>query len=453
MMAFNPEFQRNVWLKLSPSRFAAMPVILGAVFYINYLVSGNTTAFLNSLRLTAFIALGLLLFLLGVKEVSDSISSEVNNKTWDSQRMTSIGPWEMALGKLFGSTIYTWYGSTFCIAAIIISSFYLPQKAANYKLLVNMLMAALMIHAASLSFILTGLRKNRHRQTIKSSSHIVLAFILLLLGYIIIPQFLHAMRLPQRGVIWYDYHFSLINFTFFSIFIFLCWSLIGLYRNMRLELQFYNGPWVWLLFLATLMFYCAGFVDKRILIVPQDRFAACLYLSYAIAIVLTYLMAFGESKNSVDFRLLLEKFKSRHWKEFQYNLPLWLVTMAVAVLLSIMTFIASLLIGKLNLIENEINYLFPLTVLLFLLRDMALLIFLNLKDNANRADMMAFIYLLILYVPAPIILSLSDLDVIIAVFLPVFSGTFLAVTLPVLLQCLILFYLVNKRWKTANLLG
>ena len=449
-MIRNPELLRNMWLELSPSRLVTMPLVIGAIFFINYLVANNIPDFLSILRGTAFIALGLLLFLLGIKEVSESIINEVNNRTWDSQRMTSIGPWEMALGKLFGSALYAWYGSLFCIAAIIISSVYLPDPIYNYKLLITILLSALMIQAASLCFILTGLRKNRARQQMKSSSYIVLAFILLIFFLAVIPQLISAFRISEIDINWYHLNFSPSNFILSSIIIFLGWSLIGLYRNMRLELQFYNGPWVWVLFLASLMLYANGFLVNENVVAPKNRFIASLYLSYAISLVLTYLTVLGESKYIVDFRLLLNKFKCRHWKEFQFSLPMWLITLAAAVLLCLATLIGSILTEVPDFNKIEIPTLFPLTVLFFLLRDVTLLIYVNLKESASRADVMAVVYLLVLYVLGPLILSFSGLDFLVSTFLPNFSGNFLTATLPVLLQCLFLFYLVKKRWKILN---
>ena len=93
--AFNPELQRYVWLELTPHRLVIIPLVLTAVFYLNYLINSNFLGFVESLRITAMVAFCILVLIWGGKLVTESIISEVNEKTWDCQRMNASGPLSM----------------------------------------------------------------------------------------------------------------------------------------------------------------------------------------------------------------------------------------------------------------------------------------------------------------------------------------------------------------------
>ena len=55
----------------------------------------------------------------GSKMAADGIGDEARNRTWDAQRLTSIGPWQMTCGKLAGATAFAWYGGGLCLLVFI----------------------------------------------------------------------------------------------------------------------------------------------------------------------------------------------------------------------------------------------------------------------------------------------------------------------------------------------
>ncbi len=118
-MSINPEFRRNLWLELTPSRLVGMPVILGTLLYLAYLLDNEQYA--ESVANTALILFGLLAVLWGTRLASEALITEIRDHTWDSQRMSVIGPWSMTWGKLLGSTIYPWYGALLCLLVYITS--------------------------------------------------------------------------------------------------------------------------------------------------------------------------------------------------------------------------------------------------------------------------------------------------------------------------------------------
>src|SRR5262249_49910404 len=96
----NPELQRNLWLEASPFR---LTLIAGLVLLALAAVSVAP----RGLGSTSGVALGLYWFfavLWGTRSAALSVVAEIRERTWDSQKLSSIGPWEMVWGKLFGAT-------------------------------------------------------------------------------------------------------------------------------------------------------------------------------------------------------------------------------------------------------------------------------------------------------------------------------------------------------------
>jgi hypothetical protein len=135
----NPEFQRNLILELSIHRLIAMPVILLLVFVATGALAGEDAA--------TYVATGvlwLLLVLWGGRLAAETVLGEVAGRTWDAQRMSSIGPWTMSWGKLFGSTVFVWYGALWCVPAY----FWSGQK--SFADLVETALLGLFTHAIAL---------------------------------------------------------------------------------------------------------------------------------------------------------------------------------------------------------------------------------------------------------------------------------------------------------------
>ncbi len=100
----NPEFVRNLWLEAAPFRLALIAGVLLLVFAAlsvsPFGQSGNAAAIAQLLYWFVTV-------LWGTRAAGLSVVGEIRERTWDSQKLSAIGPVEMVWGKLVGATIHT----------------------------------------------------------------------------------------------------------------------------------------------------------------------------------------------------------------------------------------------------------------------------------------------------------------------------------------------------------
>ncbi|HIA06489.1 MAG TPA: hypothetical protein EYN71_07290 [Flavobacteriales bacterium] len=448
----NPELKRNAWLEISIGRLVVMPIILSAVFLLAYVMSdsNSSTELAENLQGWSLTMFGLIVLVWGSKQASEAVLGEINDRTWDLQRLTLINPWVMSIGKLFGSTIYSWYGGGLCLLVYIWSSLLLPQLDTSLKGGLAVGMACIFVHATVISMSLTGARKNRSAGKVKSTFYFMIA---LLIGGYLFSVLVGIFEYKPDRMHWYNIEVVAKDFTVLSVFCFMCWAILGLYRNMRTELQYRNGPWVWYGFLTFIIAYSLGFVNQdttnSVSLITPLRY----YLALGITVALTYYMVFSESKYIVDFRQLLDYFKTSRYKLLLHSAPIWLLTMFFLIPLSF-TGVILYVSDPYFSIEGEMAITYPLTVLCFVVRDICFLIYINLAEKSKRADLATFVYLLLLYALIPSILSLMDANVVTLVFLPmpiadVTHGSLMGIV-PVVIQVALIGYLLSKRYKKRN---
>src|SRR5690606_10106396 len=62
---------------------------------------------------------------LGTYQASMAFREEIRNNTWDFQRMSSIGPWQLAGGKFLGVTSYAWYVGILLLVVVTVACMFL----------------------------------------------------------------------------------------------------------------------------------------------------------------------------------------------------------------------------------------------------------------------------------------------------------------------------------------
>ena len=436
-MNINPEFRRNLWLELTPYRLVGMPMILGALLFLAYLLDGRQYS--AGVARTALILFSLLAFLWGTRLASEALITEIREHTWDSQRMSVIGPWSMTWGKLLGSTIYPWYGALICLLVYLTSKPALGLSVIETAVL--MVGSGLLGQAIGLLSSLQAIRKSQRYGRFQTT-----AFLALGAGCAV--ALLNWPFSASSDVVWYGRAFPDDRFVLISLVVFLGWTVLAIYRLIRAELQLESLPWAWGLFTLFLMGYVAGFLGEGSWQVGQDLSLQRLLSAFLITLALAYAAAFSERKDPVALRRLLQYFGRREWLRTLQLFPLWLSTLPFILLTCAVLVAVEVSTGS----GASVNLAVPaVAMLLFLLRDFGLLLFLNLARSPKRADMLTMLFLILLYGVIPMILAALGFDRMTELFRPM-PGVLAEIILPAALcQAVVMLWLTVRRWRRNHL--
>jgi hypothetical protein len=407
----NPEFRRNLWLEFSPQRLMLMPAIILLALFAVGTVSGKDTP---SVILTASIlGFGVLTAFWGCLQACNALHHELSEGTWDGQRMSSLTSWQMTWGKLLGGPIYAWYGGGILLLVACLAFFlmmYYPDGGSGYpfgpmdffeflRAMLPLALIALLFQAASMMMLLLRWQ----RQPGKKPGRVGAIGLLLLFwiaggalfSFISTPSgfalFIRAQT--QGGFVWYGLMMETSkDFLLATLFALTVWAVIGLWQLMRRELQNRNRPWWWLAFLLFWIVWGAGFGGKKS---AADWVLFCCVC--AVPIWLSgYILLFSERKDLALWIRLVAAWKRRDSALLQHLLPNWPVSFAVALVLSLIAlFLSPLAYGDGSGLFRGVIFL--ISIVAFVLRDAAWILWLNLAPGARRADGAALVYLVVAY--------------------------------------------------------
>ena len=251
----NPELQRNLWLEASPFRLALIAGLLLLVFAAASVApSGMLTTHGAALGLYWFFAV-----LWGTRSAALSVVAEIRERTWDSQKLSSIGPWAMVWGKLFGATAANWFGALVCLPFILWPVW--QGDGVGAGLLYGVILLSLGVFAQAVALLSSLVLIHRQSGNWRLDTFLCqVAGVGAAFAYYSLWSSIRAFE--QSGtttLVWWGHDFTLGSFHLVSLLLFLGWALIGCWRAMRSELRFANGPYVWLAYLAYVAIYSAGF--------------------------------------------------------------------------------------------------------------------------------------------------------------------------------------------------
>ena len=418
----NPEFRRNLWLEMTPRRVVFMTVVLALIFFAAALSSGNDYR-------PAWVAELLFYFIVvfwGSRNAALSVVGEIRDRTWDSQRLSSLGAGTMTWGKLFGSTIYNWFGGAICLTVLLVSEFVHQGTATALIDLVYYLGIGVISQAAAL---LASLIFARRRQSyarlgafVYQIAGIVAAVCVYLVWNAADPGSSFGVgKKPAEIIIWWGETFDGRVFLLVSLAVFAAWTLVGCYRQMRLELKMRNGPFVWLGFLLFMGLYDAGF-DAWRSSGPEvaDWHGDALRLALAMSTfgVLTYVMVLLEPKEPVLYRWMGAQIRAGHPGPALFSLQAWQMSYLAAIAT------AAALFARLAQIEGHLG---PAPAVIgtaagFLTRDVSLFVLFQSLPGRRRGDFAAVVALVTLYALIPAILNGLGLSNALPFFYPKESG-------------------------------
>lgn len=306
----NPEFRRNLWLELTPRRVIFMVVILGLIFFATAVATGSDSSLFASLPSTARFLYYFIVVFWGARNAGLSVVGEIRDHTWDLQRLSSISAAQMTWGKLFGSTIYNWFGGAICLVVIAVQGFASQSPVSIISDLIYLVTAGVIAQSASLLASLIAIRRRQKHSGLE-------VFIYQIVGVVAAAGVFYiweaadpagAILLGRKAtdfIAWWGATMDARPFLLLSLAVFAAWILTGCYREMRRELKLRNGPLVWLGFLAFIGLYVAGFdawLSQGKDTAQWSIVALRLGLAATTYGVLTYLMVFLEPKDRVLYR-------------------------------------------------------------------------------------------------------------------------------------------------------
>jgi hypothetical protein len=424
-MILNSELRRNLWLEITQTRLIVMPMVLLSALFMAWLSDDHR--FGNAVQSTAMALFVAITYLWGMRQASESVVGEIRERTWDWQRMSAITPWSLTWGKYVGSTIFIWYGGLICLPFLALSW----QSASwmhTIEALGTLVLGALLTQGIGFLISLQMLIRDRALSRSESSGLVVLAF------FLIAP---FGSLLERKGtVVWYGSSFASLDFALLSLGTFLFWILAGAYCLVRTEFKMRTLPVAWVGFVLFLMVYVPGF--------DNEGYSSRLSIAGMIAVGLTYLMALLDKKDPVTLQRLLDRLRQANRRKAIESLPAW----GIALIFAVMTgFLLALSPGKLAASAGGVgSRALIVAVIAFLLRDLGILLYLNLAKKPQRADMFMLICLAVLYGLAPGILRAMGAKAGAALFWP-HAEYWGASLMASILGAVVAWQQVVKRWK------
>ncbi len=454
----NPELSRNIWQEFTLSRLIVMPIIL-AILFIAMLAIGGVYHL-------SIILFTILANIYGTKLATESIVSELNERTWDNQRLTLSSPLSMAIGKLFGSTAFAWYGALITLFVYFIAAISEDNFITSLRFGIWSLFFALFIQVSAMILATMGLRKNRTKHKISWFFYFLIAVAISWEVRAIVSAFyfsnMNESLLHIDTIYWYFIGFDAIDFAIGGTIIFVLWAIYGLKNLIRLEFNFRNKSTAWIAFLIFLTVFFLGFnfgikeMSNELLTISRNlpifSFNSVIipYIFFApVLISLNYYLIFSEKHSVIKYKKILQLYKEHNFKELSYITPLWLTTCIFVSIVTILMQIISLVYFSFAPDANGLAGLFlPISILLFLFRDFAIVLFFNFSGSIKRPEIGALITFFILNFVIPIIVAVTINPAAVSLF-TAFNKDFTFITMiSALLQASAAIILMNKTYKT-----
>ena len=406
----NPEFQRNLWLEASPRRLAWAGLVLALIYAGVSFVAlqgdrSGEVGVLPALATTGLVVLFASAVLWGVRLAGQAVSSEIGERTWEFQRLSAIRPWTMTWGKLFGATSLAWMVglSGLVLAAAGITDRQGPTAALQFT--VSAIATAVLLQAAGMGAQLIGVRKARAEgrlATLRSAAGgffsifflITAAWLVSRLAPLWVGASLDPMA-PEAQLSQVDWWGASVDerlFVTLSLVAFAAWTMAGVWRLMRLELQMRNAPWLWAGFLLFAAVWAAGLATGTRELHPAAlRWLAALGpLAAAV-----YASAFAEPADRVRLRRFAQAARRGQWSEAAVLTP----AVAPALVLATGAIVGLAITTGLMPMddEGEIAPVLALSLLAFMLRDLGVIAFFRFGPRPKRGDFGAIVALAVLY--------------------------------------------------------
>ena len=401
----NPELRRNAWIELSVHRLVLVPVVLFLVLALLGAQAKDPWALVSKSAGWIFI---LVVHFWGTRQAAEAVTEEVRDRTWDWQRLSSLTPWQMAWGKLFGATAFAWYAGAWCLVALAAAHAMSGAGPDFASIAVTLVASAVALHGAGLAGSLQAGRKD-------SRLGARMGVLMLIPVAIVFAGIVPAWGRIQGAYTWFGIAFDASRFIAASAVAFAAWGVLAVEREMSRELRVRRFPWTYPAFAAFLGAYAAGFV-------PSDAGGHAelfVWLTFLAALSLAYYGLFADLTTATTLRRLALRMRARDYGRALDEVPQWMVALAVA---GVFAAVASCLppLSDEPALRGVRGFMavFPLVSFLAGVRDAGVLVFLALASRPRRVEGTTLLYLVLLWWVVPGLLAVMGLDAAAALVLP-----------------------------------
>jgi len=392
----NPELRRYVWRHFSQLHLLLPPLLVLLYCLLwgsspsSRLFDGNTFVALFSIM-----AAGIALVLPGAGR---ALTDEMSQKTWDFQRMSSLSPLDMLIGKLLGSTLYGWY----VVGCIFVGFLILKGDLLRIDQLTTILTAAFALLCGSVASLTLGLFLSREKESQRIGNSTAIMGGALLGGYIF--SLLSAATSDMFGinlaasVKWYVLELTHFGALFALTVFYTGWLMVSGWYAMRRHLRYSTGINEWVLFLIMHSIVLAGFAVN----VPNLNSSVVLFIA-ATCFFVSILSLFMEGASSERYRRMIVLYNRGDLRSFMHAIPKWSIGFTYTLLL--LAFVSFLPaqsgsnlshnIPRFYAFEGSSSYLL-LNAILFILRDFVLY-HAFVMDRPGRKPFVTFMVMLWFY--------------------------------------------------------
>lgn len=387
-----PEFKRQLWLELSPIKLLIALAIIAAVYFLNE-KTGSSYSSTEDTSHTSIIGIVLISILYGSYKSANSFHDEIRNNTWDFQKTSPLSATQLTLGKIFGSTLFTWIIS----AAIYIAFFNAPLSPTAST--INLILC--IITAQATTFAITVYRESNKLDNTTGGT-----FLNTLIGaaFGINLLTISTVVLDKTSVnfTWYGITTSPDEFYRYLICYITAFALIAAIRNMRQQLQHEDAPYMWLAFLlsssAIILGLQSNFDDAPF----QLHLYGTLGIVYAMMGGATYFTIVTDAGNKSKLLFFIHAIKTSNTQKILTYFPKW----AISLTLTFATYAAILLIPTATNAEADVALKALISVsTLIIIRDCAVLLTIFTATNNKHSLFYVIGYILGIHVLLPLMFT------------------------------------------------
>lgn len=437
----NPELRRYAWLEMGPHRRIAAPAVLLLVFAL-FASGGEDGTWRERLYGPASVLTFVILFLWGTHQAAESVTEEVRERTWDLQRLSALGPWEMTVGKLLGAPMFAWYAGGMCLATMAFAAMALPARVSVGWTVLATVAGAVFVHATALAASLQAV----HREARASRRFGVALLLLPVLLLMWVGPFIDRGG-AAKALSWYAVRFERLPFLAVSMVAFAAWAVFGAYRSFCRELQVRTRPWAWPAFALWLAAWGAGFAP------PDIGFGRAFAVTGLLACLgATYLALFTDPTTAMKVRRVMAAWARGDRRRALEELPLWPTSLAPAFAFALAAPFAFagvrewLDVPDWKAIGDFVTRA-PLALAFAALRDGAILVFFASAAKPRRAEGATILYLALLWWVIPGLLAVAGFASLAQLVNPFLSGSGTTAAVVMGVQAALAIALAASRWR------